>query len=66
MLDILLLVLLPIQGGVAMLLSMLHAKETWISSGFWFVCAFTFTFIFMHLALLGNQFMTRTMPTCER
>ena len=35
----------PVQGGVAILLGMLHDKETWISSGrlaLWLVCAFTF------------------------
>ena len=34
----------PVQGEVAILLSMLHATETGISSdrsGFWLVCAFT-------------------------
>ena len=36
----------PIQGGVAILLCMLHANETWISSsclGLWLLCTFTFT-----------------------
>ena len=35
----------PVQGGVAILPGMLHAKETGISSGrlgLWLVCAFTF------------------------
>ena len=35
-----------IQGGVAIVLGMLHAKETGISSGcwgIWSVCVFTFT-----------------------
>ena len=35
----------PVQGGVAMLLGMLHAKETRISCGhlgLWLMCAFTF------------------------
>ena len=35
----------PVQGGVAILLGMLHAKETRISSGqlgLWLVCAFNF------------------------
>ena len=34
----------PIQGEVAILLGMLHAKETWISSGrlgLWLMYAFT-------------------------
>ena len=33
---------IPIQAGVAILLSMLHAKETGINSGLWLVCEFTF------------------------
>ena len=36
----------PVQGGVAILLVLLHATETDISSGcvgLWLVCAFTFT-----------------------
>ena len=35
----------PVQGGVAILLGMLHATETGISSGrvgLWLVCAFTY------------------------
>ena len=35
----------PVQGGVGVLLGMLHATETGISSGRlgpWLVCAFTF------------------------
>ena len=38
-----------VQGGVAILLDMLHAKETGISSGrlgLWLVCAFPFIFPF--------------------
>ena len=37
----------PIQGGVAILLGMLHAKETGITSGrlgLWLVCVFTFSY----------------------
>ena len=36
----------PTQGGVVILLGMLHTKETGISSGrlgFWLVCVFTFS-----------------------
>ena len=37
----------PVQGGVAIFLGMLHAKETGIGSdllGLWLVCAFTLPF----------------------
>ena len=45
----------PIQGGVAILQGIPHAKETGISSGLWLVCAFTFLFYLVHTAVHGCQ-----------
>ena len=47
----------PIQGGVAILLGMLHAKETRISCGhlgLWLICAFTFFYHSHKMHLLGS------------
>ena len=47
----------PVQGGVAILLGMLHAKETRISCGhlgLWLMCAFTFFYHSHKMHLLGS------------
>ena len=47
----------PVQGGVAILLGMLHAKETRISCGhlgLWLICAFTFFYHSHKMHLLGS------------
>ena len=49
---------IPYRGEEAILLCMLHAKETGISSGclgLWLVCTFTFLFYLVHTAVLGCQ-----------
>ena len=48
----------PVQGGVAILLGMLHAKETRTNSsrlGLWLVCAFTFLHANLNLPALSYQ-----------
>ena len=48
----------PVQGRVAILLGMLHAKETGMSSGrlgVWLVCAFTFEHANFNLPALSYQ-----------
>ena len=48
----------PVQGGVAILLGMLHAKETRTNSsrlGLWLVCAFTFLHANFNLPALSYQ-----------
>ena len=51
----------PVQGGVAILLGMLHAKETGIRSGhsdLWLMCTFNF-FLPRHSVLVGADDMLK-------
>ena len=47
----------PVQGGVAIFLGMLHAKETWISSGhfgLWLVCAFAIYLLIPRIEIIES------------
>ena len=59
-----------VEGRVAILLGMLHAKETWISSGrldLWLVCAFTFLpFFNASVRISSEKVIFHYVSACKR